>query len=240
MYAPFFFDFPMNDQLIAYLESFITERRKKLFDTIINFRTRYITVVLEDIFQSHNASAVLRSCDCFGIQDVHILENRNEYAVNPDIALGADKWLNLIRHKFTDNSVHKTIDSIRIKGYRIVAATPHEPNTELEQFDLSGGPVALVFGNELEGLTDKIKREADQFLKIPMYGFTESLNISVSAAIILQFLTSQLHQSDINWKLSNEERNEIKLVWLRKSIKNSSAIEKEFLAKNIRNQKFRI
>jgi tRNA (guanosine-2'-O-)-methyltransferase len=230
----------MTDELITYFETFITERRKKLFDTIINFRTRFITVVLEDIFQAHNASAVLRSCDCFGIQDVHILENRNEYDVNPDIALGADKWLNLIKHKYSKAKLHITINSLRERGYRIVATTPHEPNTELEQFNLNLGPVALLFGTELEGLTDNIKKEADEFLKIPMYGFTESLNISVSAAIILQFLTTRLHQSNINWQLNEDEKKEIKLGWLRKSIKNSKTIERAFLAKNINNQKFRI
>lgn len=230
----------MNNQLISYLESFITERRKELFDTVINYRTRYLTVVLEDIYQSHNASAVLRSCDCFGIQDVHIIENRNKYEVNSEIALGADKWLNIHRYTITDENIHSAISSLRSNGYRIVATTPHKPNTPLNRFNLQTGPVALIFGTELNGLTKEIKEEADEFLQIPMVGFTESLNISVSAAIILQFLTSHLHESDIDWKLSKEEKNEIKLDWLRKSIRNSSGIEKEFLAKNINNQNFRI
>lgn len=237
---PFFLIFIMHDQLIPYLESFVTERRKKLFDSVVSSRTRYITIVLEDIYQSHNASAVLRSCECFGIQDVHILENRNVYEVNSEIALGAEKWLNLYKHKYIETNIRSTINAIKEKGYRIVATTPHKANTELEHFDLRKGPVALLFGTELNGLTDEIKNEADEFLKIPMFGFTESLNISVSAAIILQYLTSQLHQSDINWKLNDQEKKEIKLAWLRKSIKNSSGIEKEFLTKNISNQKFRI
>ncbi len=226
----------MNDQLISYLESFVTERRKTLFDTILNFRTRYISVVLEDIYQSHNASAVLRSCDCFGIQDVHILENRNEYEVNPEVALGSDKWINLYKYKSDKKTLHSTINSLRSKGYRIIATTPHEPNTKLDDFDLIKGPVALFFGTELEGLTDDIKKEADEFLQIPMFGFTESLNISVSAAIILQSLTSRMRLSDIHWELNSDEKKEIKLTWLRKSIRNSEGIEKEFSTKNIRNQ----
>lgn len=237
---PFFLSSIMNNQLIPYLESFVTERRKKLFDTVINYRTRYVTVVLEDIYQSHNASAVLRSCDCFGIQDVHILENKNEYEINPEISLGADKWLSIYKHTKTDDNIHSAISSLRSNGYRIVATTPHKPNTPLDRFNLQTGPVALIFGTELNGITDEIKEEADEFLQIPMVGFTESLNISVSAAIILQFLTSNLHQTDIDWKLSKEEKNEIKLDWLRKSIRNSAGIEKEFMAKNINNQKFRI
>ena len=230
----------MDDQLIAYLETFITERRKELFNTVIKFRTRYITVVLEDIYQPHNASAILRSCDCFGIQNVHILENRNKYEVNSEIALGSDKWLNLFRYNYDKDTLKERISTLRSNRYRIVATTPHEPTTELGQFNLEKGPVALLFGTELEGLTAEIKNEADEFLKIPMFGFTESLNISVSAAIILQHLTNRLHQSNISWKLSTEEENEVKLNWLRKSVKNSEAIEKEFIAKNINNQKLRI
>jgi tRNA (guanosine-2'-O-)-methyltransferase len=237
---PFFLRILMNDPLITYLESFITERRKKLFDSIVEFRTRYITVVLEDIYQSHNASAVIRSCDCFGIQDVHIIENRNPYRVNTDIALGADKWISLNKYRQEEQTVSETIKLLRKKGYRIVVTTPHEPNTPLENFNIKKGKVALFFGTELKGITESIRKEADEYLKIPMYGFTESLNISVSAAIILHHLTSQLHTSAVDWKLTEQEKNEVKLNWLRKSIKNSAMIEKDFLSKNINNQNIRI
>ena len=226
----------MQKELIPYLESFITHRRKSLFDKIINYRTRYITVVLEDLYQSHNVSAVLRSCDCFGIQDIHIIENRNNYEVNPDIALGADKWLNLMSYKSHENSIRSIIHNLRLRGYRIVGTKPQGPNTKLQNFDLEKGPVALMFGTELEGLSEEIMNEAEEFMQIPMYGFTESLNISVSVAIILQFMTYRLHNSNIKWQLSEEEKNEIELTWLRRSIRNSSTIEKEFFTRNKANQ----
>jgi tRNA (guanosine-2'-O-)-methyltransferase len=214
--------------LIEYLRKIVTEHKWQLFNEIIQNRTRYLAVVLEDIFQPHNASAVLRTCDCFGVQDVHIIENRNEYTINPDVALGASKWLNLHKYNQEGNNTLSTIKTLKAKGYRIVATTPHTDDVDLEEFDLKKGKAALFFGSELPGLSDIVMNNADEFLKIPMYGFTESFNISVSAAIILHHLTFKLRNSNINWELSNDEREGILLDWLRTSIKNSELIEKEY------------
>lgn len=226
----------MPNKLISYLESFISQNRKELFDHIIEYRTKYITVVLEDIYQSHNASAVLRTCDCFGIQDVYIIENRNKYKINPDVTLGSDKWLSLKKYKSSKTSPLYAINDLRKKGYRIIATTPHKKNTELEKFDLTKGKVALFFGTELQGLSDGVIKNANEFLTIPMYGFTESFNISVSAAIILFALTQKLHFSSINWHLSEEEKIEVKRSWLKRSIRKADLIEKEFLNNHIHNQ----
>lgn len=221
----------MTDPLIAHLESFITEQRKKLFNRILEQRTRYITVVLEDIYQPQNASAVLRTSDCFGIQDVHIIENRNDYMVNPDVTLGADKWLDLHKYNTAEHNSASTIETLREKGYRIVATIPRKPATNLRDFDLRRGKTAIFFGTELTGLSEQVLNTADEFLQIPLHGFTESFNISVSAAIVLHFLSEKLRQSDLDWKLSPEEKKEVKLNWLRQSVKNSNLIEKEFLSK---------
>lgn len=201
------------------LSEFVTEHKLKLFEENINYRTKYITVVLEDIFQSHNASAVLRTSDCFGIQDVHIIENKNKYIINPQVALGSTKWLNLIKYNKKENNSLDAVRSLKKQGYRIVATTP-APNigVDLENFDLKKGKIALFFGTELEGLSAKVLNNTDEFLKIPMYGFTESFNISVSAAIMLHHLTLKLKNSDINWKLSEEEMIDIKINWLKSSI----------------------
>ena len=214
--------------LVYYMERFISENKSSLFDSVIANRTRHITVVLEDIYQSHNASAVLRSCDCFGIQDIHIIENKNTYSINPDVALGATKWLNLIKYNNTsDNTLH-CYETLREKGYRIVATTPHKDDTLLDELPIDGR-FALVFGTELDGLTDTAIRHADEYVKIPMYGFTESLNISVSAAIMLHHLTEKLRISDIPWQLSEEEMIETRLQWVRSVLKRPEMYEREFL-----------
>ncbi len=220
----------MKDNLITYLSAFITPARLKLFEEVLAQRTNYITVVLEDIFQPQNASAVLRTCDCFGIQNVHIIENRNEFTVDKEVALGASKWLTLHNYnQFQNNSLH-SVKHLKEQGYRIVATTPHKNEQLLPDFDLSKGKTALVFGSELPGISEKIQNEADEFLKIPMYGFTESFNISVSAAIIIHHLTGKLREMPKHvWELPAQEKEDIKLQWLRKTIKRSRLLEERFL-----------
>ena len=214
-------------KIIEELSGFITQRRRELFDRVLDFRTRYITVVLEDIYQSHNASAVLRTCECFGIQDVHIIENRNTYNINPDVVLGATKWLNLKKYNSLDYNTTETIRDLKERGYRIIATTLNEEAVPLPNFNLHTGKCALFFGTELTGLTDQVLDEADEFLKIPIYGFTESFNISVSAAIILNQLTMGLHQSDLSWRLSKAEREEQLVDWLKKSIRGGERLKSD-------------
>lgn len=220
-----------TQELIAYMEGFVSQRRAELFDEIVDRRTRYLTVVLEDIYQSQNASAVLRTSDCFGIQDVHIIENCNEYNINPDVALGSDKWLDMHKYNSLESNTLEAYARLREKGYRIVATTPHSKDVMLDDFDLSKGKSAFVFGTELKGLSEEAIAEADEYIKIPMYGFTESFNISVSAAIILSHLTTRLYKSEIKWQLSEVEKMELKLQWLRKSIKSSAQLERQFLSR---------
>ncbi|MCK4920388.1 MAG: RNA methyltransferase [Bacteroidales bacterium] len=218
----------MDKKLIKYLEGFITKKRSELFDNILQNRTRYVTVILEDIYQSHNASAVLRSCDCFGIQDVHIIENRNEYELSSEVTMGSDKWLNLFKYNNEKNNTLKTVNYLKESGYRIIATTPNRQDVLLPDFDISRGKFALLFGTELNGLSSVAMDHADEFLRIPMYGFTESFNISVSVAIVLQTLVNSLRSSDIDWSLNNNEKDAIKLDWLRKTIKSVELIEAQY------------
>jgi tRNA (guanosine-2'-O-)-methyltransferase len=219
--------------LLDYLNAFVSENKKNKFDTLICHRTRHITIVLEDIYQPHNASAVLRSCDCFGIQDVHIIENENTYEVNPDVALGASKWLSLFKYNKEKNNTFNCLNTLKERGYRIVAATPHINDFAPDNLPIDT-PFALVFGTELNGLTAEALAMADSFIRIPMYGFTESLNISVSAALLLYALTERLRKSGISWQLSEEEKTDIRLLWVKSVIKKADLIEKDFIKKLIR------
>jgi tRNA (guanosine-2'-O-)-methyltransferase len=220
----------MNENLIEHLSQFISERRLQLFDKLLDLRTRYLTVVLENIYQAHNASAVLRSCECFGIQDVHIIEDLFEYKISPDVALGSNKWLNLYRYNRETGNTENALRSLKEKGYRIAATTPHKNDCNLEDFNLHKGKTALVFGAELKGLSTRALDLADEFVRIPMVGFTESLNISVTAALCIHHLAYKMRKDEtIGWKLSQSEKQEIKLAWLRNSIKKSELIEKTFI-----------
>ncbi len=215
--------------LLDFLSPYITDNRKELFRKILKYRTRWFTVVLEDIYQPHNASAVLRSADLTGIQDIHIIENRNKYDPNPEVAMGSYKWLNLIKYNDTENNTPAAYEALRKKGYKIIATTPHRNDVTLDELPINQ-KTALVFGTELTGLSDTAIEHADGYVRIPMYGFTESYNISVSAALVMFTLTEKLRKSDVPWQLSDDERLDILLEWTKRSIKRSDVFEKQFWA----------
>jgi tRNA (guanosine-2'-O-)-methyltransferase len=215
--------------LIDHLSGFVTENRLSLFRKVLGERTRYITVLLEDIYQSQNASAVLRTCDCTGIQDLHIVEQQNEYEINRDVALGANLWLSLHYYNEGSDNIYSAVKTLRKQGYRIVATSPHKEGVTPESFNLEQGKAVLLFGTELNGLTERALELADEFIQIPMVGFTESYNISVSAALALYSLRKRLELSALEWRIEEDEKNELLLKWLRTSIKMSGQIETKFI-----------
>ena len=209
--------------LLRHLESYLTENRKLRFDKVLQQRTKHFTVATEDVYQLHNTSAVIRSCDVFGIQEVNIVEEQNTKRIDREIAMGAQKWVDLNRY----HTVKDCIKDLKSKGYQIVATTPHTNDCELHDFDATKKS-CFFFGRETEGLSQEVLDEADCYLKIPMVGFTESLNISVSAAIILQHVTAKLRKTDIDWKLSEAEIQAKKLDWISKTIKSYDEIVARF------------
>jgi tRNA (guanosine-2'-O-)-methyltransferase len=208
---------------LNFLENILTDNRKEKFLKVLKNRTNHFTIAVEDIFQMHNASAVMRSCEVFGIQELNVIEERYGKSIDKEIAMGAQKWVDIS----TFDSVTNCIDTLKNKGYQIIATTPHENDCLLDDFDISK-PSAFFFGTERDGLSEEILQRADDFLKIPMVGFTESLNISVSAAIIIQNLTNRLRNSNIDWQLTEEEILVKRLDWARKSIKDIKRIEERY------------
>jgi tRNA (guanosine-2'-O-)-methyltransferase len=213
--------------LIEYLKSFVSDERVKRFDEVIAARINHMHIVLEDIYQAHNASAVLRSVDCFGIQNVHFIETRNFYKVSDDVALGASQWLNIHRHKNT----RQTLDELKQQGFKIVATTPHKNDKTIYDFDVTQ-KFALVFGTEKEGISKDIFNMADEFVKIPMYGFTESFNISVCAAMCMNEFSNKIRKQIPSPYLSEDEKQDTYIQWLMKSIKKCDLIINDFLQKN--------
>jgi tRNA (guanosine-2'-O-)-methyltransferase len=226
----------MEPKLIQFLSEFVTPERLALFHKILSFRTNYLTVVLEDIYQTHNASAVVRSADCFGVQNIHVIENKHAFQFNSDVVRGASNWVTVNHYNRAEMNTPEALQKLRQDGYRIVVATPHEHDVDLENFDLEKGKAAIVFGCERPGLTEWANKEADEFMKIPMVGFTESLNVSVSAAVVMHHLTHQLrNHSTVEWQLPDDVKQKIMFDWLRMSIKRVDLLENKFaeLQKNI-------
>jgi tRNA (guanosine-2'-O-)-methyltransferase len=221
-----------DEFLLSEFYNILTDERIRLFEKIIAQRTNHLTVVLEDIYQEHNASAIVRTCDSFGIQSLHLIESRNVYQVHEGISRGSNQWVTLEHHYSEGKSSTDIFNEIKSKGYKIAATSPHA--IEYDIFNLPiDEPIALIFGAEKKGITAAAIENADYLVRIPMYGFAESLNVSVAAAITLNELRKRLNQSSIPWPLSNQEKLETLLSWCRKHIKSSELIENEIKKKYI-------
>lgn len=198
-----------NNYSLEYLFSLVSENKKEVIQRIIKNRTRYFTVVLEDINQPHNASAVLRSCDIFGIQDVNVIEQKHQFIAQNEISKGASKWVDV--HSY--DSITSCAQKLKKDGYTLVATTPHEKGYSLPDLPIDK-KMALLFGTETTGLSDHAFSLADEYVTIPMFGFTESFNISVSVSICLYQLIMKLHASSTNWQLTEQEKKALQRVWL--------------------------
>ncbi len=221
----------MKDDLINYLQEFVSPHRLKVINETLEQRTRHISVVLENIYQSHNASAVLRSCECFGVQDVHVLEKGNKFSPNSDVALGSSKWLDIHKYKIEEQGVGSSLQKIKGQGYRLVATSLRAEAKPIQELNLDQ-KTALCFGTEEEGLSEEVYEYVDECVKIPMYGFTQSFNVSVSVALSLYELINRLHASEVKWQLSDEEKQDLRLKWMVKSIKSGEQLVERWMAEN--------
>lgn len=226
---------PQDQQpLTEHFRQYISDHKKEFIERVLLQRTRHITIVMEDIYQSQNASAVVRTCECMGLQEVHFIENISKYSVNPKVLKGANKWIDLVRHK--EKKVDNTeacFRSLRQRGYRILVTDPSADGVSIHDVGIDR-KLAIVMGNELKGISRYALENADGRINIPMFGFTESMNISVSAAICIHTLVAKLRSSSVDWSLSEAEKNELRLIWYKKVVRNAELIEREFFLRSVK------
>ncbi len=220
-------DLAYKNALTEYLEGFVSERRKGRLHEVLNQRTAHLAVVLEDVYQSHNFSAVLRSADIFGVQHINFIENRNKLKISEDVSMGSTQWLSLNRYQHHENNTKQCLTDIKAKGYKIVATSLHKNSITLQELDIKQ-PIALVFGTELTGISQDVEEMADEFIKLPMYGFTESFNISVCAALCMHDLSTRIRNEIPNHFLKDEEKADIYIEWLKASIRKHDLVIKDF------------
>jgi len=219
----------IRQELTDYLRQQISVDRQQRIEQVLDFRTRHFTVVLEDIYNWHNASAAMRSCEIYGVQRIHTIENRYEFHRNTGVDLGSSKWLELQRwaEPGASNTL-RCLSALKQQGYRIVVASLRTPAEPPDAIPLDC-PLAFCFGTELEGLSPEAESMADLRVQLPMFGFTGSFNVSVSCALVLGSLIPRLHDSSIPWRLGPEDRANLKLEWLRKSVRNQDILLAEWL-----------
>ena len=218
-----------QQNIIDYLSGFINEERRERLAKILSQRTRHITVVLEDIYQSQNASAVVRTCECLGIQELHVIENHYEYRLNPAVVQGASKWIDLIKHNQAEqDNTRACIEQLKQRGYRIIAMAPAPAGKSVEQLD-TRDKLALCFGSEEPGLSANLQALADETVRIPIHGFTQSYNLSVSAGISLYTLGTNLRNSSVNWQLDERDATDLFIKWLAQSTPSGEQLLENYL-----------
>lgn len=218
-----------EQSVVTHLSQFVSDHKKEFVEKVLSNRTRQIKIVLEDIFQSQNASAVIRTCECMGIQDIHVVENISKYSINPRVLKGSNKWIDISHHASkSQNNTVLLFAELKAAGYKIIVTAPDEDGVAIQDIDVDR-KLALVLGNELRGASKEAFELCDERVKIPMYGFTESLNISVSAAICLNTIMTKLHRTGTFVGLSDMEKDALRLKWYRKIVRKSDLIEREFL-----------
>ncbi|GAB4234436.1 MAG: tRNA (guanosine(18)-2'-O)-methyltransferase TrmH [Ekhidna sp.] len=209
-----------HKRIIEILEPFVSEHKQKLVDEVLEKRTRHVTLVFEDIDKPHNVSAVLRTAECMGIQDLHFIQNKNAYEVNPTITQGAAKWVTMHHYGKAQDNVAACYESLRKKGYRVYATSLHEKAKSVYELD-PNEKTAIVFGTEADGISPRAGELSDGYVHIPMAGFTESFNLSVSASICLTVLKG----TATSWpSLDEKEKMELKAEWYRKIVREADKI----------------
>ncbi len=213
----------MNHDLITLrnkLRTLVTENKVQLIEEKLEHRSRYISFVFEHFYHHHNVDAAMRSIECCGFQDVHIIDNK-KYDDSLTITKGADYWLSENHYKEPGaNNTQMCFEALKVQGYTLVGTTPHQKAYTVSELPLDT-KVAIIFGNERLGISDYALEHVDTYVTIPMYGFTQSYNASVSAAIVAYELRKRLQHLPINWHISPEEKLELELTWLKRIIRGS-------------------
>lgn len=225
------FDAPTEwfEERFDYISEFMLPERVENMVKVASARTRYMTICAENTYHSQNASALIRHCEAFGVQDLHAVESICRFTPNTHVVRGTDKWIDLYKYRSTESALLR----LKERGYRIVATTPHLEDTTPEDFDIAAGPFCLVFGTEKQGISPEIMAVADEFVKIPMYGFVESLNVSACAAILIQGMVERLHRSDVDWRLDDHQKAALLYSWMRESVKEADHILKQKFSDDI-------
>lgn len=214
-----------DQQVLAAFYEIISESKQEMYDRIAAERTRHVVVAMENIQKEHNASAVMRTCDCFGFQELHTIERRVNYTFQREIAKGAANWIDHVPHSTGDQPELECIQHLKKRGFQIVSTSPHATQT-LDDIDLDA-PLTLFFGTEIHGISEIVQEQSDQLVRLPMYGFTESFNVSVSVALSLSTLRKRLEKSALEWKLTHDEQVALKIQWCTRIIRDGQRVEQE-------------
>lgn len=211
----------MSVDVVGQLQPFLSKRRARRIEAVLSTRLTGVRVVAERFFDHGNIVAIMRTCEAFGVYGVDLLEFEAPFKPAKKVGQGAHKWLDVYKHATAKSAAEK----LKATGYRLVGASLMGKRG-LEEIDVSN-PLALVFGNEHEGITPELEALCDETFCIPMVGYTQSLNVSCAAAITVYDVTRRYRQSiGSEGDLSQDEKNRLRAVYYRRAVKHSELLLK--------------
>lgn len=212
-----------DKEAIAVLSQCLLPQRRERLATAAYARTRWVTVAFDSLAHSHNVNAVLRTCECLGIQDVHLVTGGVPLQAYRNISRGALEWLSV--HEYA--TLADQLNSLRAAGYRLVGTAPHQGSESVSVVDFEpagAAPIALLFGQEKYGMSDEALAAVELSVYVPMVGLTESLNVSVAAGMLLGSLLEKMDREGFDYRLNRHESDVLLLSWLKKSVKSADLI----------------
>ena len=217
-------------ELLAHVDTFLTDDRRIRLNSVLDNRTTHFCIAMEDLFYERNSGAIIRTADGYGIQNINVIEPSGSFKskVTNIISKGAEKWVTQKQFGDLQTGAKDCINQLRKEGYQIVATTPHASGHTIHDFDITKKS-AFFLGAEKTGISEVVMEEADDYIAMPIFGFTESFNVSVANGILLHELINRLRKSDVDWHLNQEERNDLMLDWTLKSIVSSHLIALKFM-----------
>lgn len=202
------------------LEQFILSKRKKRLQEVLDKRTASLTLVVDSFHKEHNIDAVLRTCEAFGMQHVHVIPQSEKVKPFQDITQGADRWLTIHYYETAEECIRR----LKEEGFRILAGSLGEGSVPLRDCDFSG-KVALVLGNEVDGASEAVIKMADGLFVIPLVGFSQSLNVSVAAGITIHHVRQwKENRKEKAEALPENENQQLMEKWIKKSVKHADRI----------------
>jgi tRNA (guanosine-2'-O-)-methyltransferase len=207
------------DRIIEVLRPYLTEERVQRIEEVLASRLSGLTVAIENLHDPHNGAAVVRSLEAVGLTTLHVAEPVEQFQFSPAVTIGAEKWMRILRHQ----GFGACASLLRGAGFRMYAAVPGA-TTDLDTVDVSK-PAVMVFGNEHEGLSQRAMDACDGQVGIPMFGFTQSLNLSVSVAVAM-FRLAERRRTLLGrpGDLDEQERAILRARWYALSVRGVNAI----------------
>jgi tRNA (guanosine-2'-O-)-methyltransferase len=204
----------LNDEgFLKYLEGMMPESKMQKIAQVLPYRTRHVVTVIENVLDSNNTNAILRTSEALGIQEAHLVYGNIKYIPQKSVSKGAHLWMDTFKYGEEHcNNALECIRGLKNRGYQLAVTSP-DGKCATEDLDICK-PIAVCFGQESKGISEVFINCADITIRLPQHGFTNSYNVAVAAGMVLMPIMKELRKSNIAWQLSHDEQKAIYHRWI--------------------------